>query len=408
MFIEIVEPDGTIVDSLEIRKGRPVLSLEDARRHDRRNAYYQQRHVQRALRDETVKRRKKTEKLTKVDDGLKYVEIETDEEGNPYPNLCGRYPLPMSTGASIRRSGDNDNNHCHVAGLMKCGSVWACPVCGRKILRGRAEEIRKAVEHFEGKAKYMVTLTARHDRDTDLATFAKTFREARRHLAQKKRFVKFRQASAGYITAAEITWSTRNGWHWHVHELWFDCPKPDFAEEWTASLERKGLSCVAEYGYDVSETFSAAEYIAKAGIKDADENFRRTWDAGNEIAGVRKGSGIWDLAATRYDLVREHFHGTRGMRRISWSKGLKALVNVDEVSENEMNGDAMGEEVIHIPAMMWRQIHAHGLIPDVLECAEMGGSHLVVETLIELQEANWNPQTIKQNREIRARLGVID
>jgi hypothetical protein len=53
----------------------------------------------------------------------------------------------------------------HYQGLVTCGSIWACPVCGAKIRNARAEEIAAAaaVWHQAGNSVLMVTLTAPHD-----------------------------------------------------------------------------------------------------------------------------------------------------------------------------------------------------------------------------------------------------
>jgi hypothetical protein len=403
MFIEIIEPDGSIIDSLEIRKGRAVLSADDARRHDRRTAYFQQRHVQRALRNECIILKKKEHKVIKVDDGLKFIDITVDKEGCPSPSLCCRFTIPTLTGATIKSKSVDGKNVCHVSGLMRCGSVWTCPVCGRKILKEREKEIEQAVEFF-GDSKnrmFMVTLTARHKKTTDLRSFAKSFRNARRRVSRNRSYIQFRRQCAGYITAAEITWSEKNGWHWHVHELWFDCPfAPDFSDLWQESLKKEGLSCIKSRGYDVRETFNASEYMSKW-------KSERTWTPGKEVAGVRKGQAVWDLAPTRYDLVAEHYHATRGMRRISWSKGLKKLVGLNEKSTGELLDEGEAEDIVHIPTMVWAQIHRNGLIPDVLECAEFGGSHLVVETIQELIESKWSVEIIKEQRHLRAKLGTF-
>jgi len=446
--ITFMEPDGSILDSITFnRKGRASLSTDDARRVARRRSYNQQRHVQAALSTETISRTtlqgeiydevtgevvelstdekkqigrqirrrltkkdepftdyeadvltlEKIEKRTKemLDDGYKLVPVYVDEEGRPPPQLCGRFALLENV--SINQ---NAEGVCHVGSVRRCGSVWACPVCGSKILRERAGEIKKAVEHFGNAPKWMVTLTARHSTKTELASFIKAFREARRRLAQSKPFRKFRKEAAGYVTSAEITWSPRNGWHWHVHELWFDAPKPDFAAAWQRALGVFGLSCVEEIGYDVRESWDASEYLAKTGI-DPEE---RTWDTGKEMSTASKGKGIWDLAAARhYNLVREHYHATRGMRRITWSKGLKALVAVNEVADEDMLEEE-GQEILQIQQYAWSQIHSRGLVPDILESAEIGGARYIVETITAWMKTDFSTETIVERRKQRHKL----
>lgn len=401
MYFAILEPDGRLLDEIFIENGKARMAKDDAIRVDRRNAYHQQAHVALALSEEKIERKGKTMSKIKLHNGIEFEEVEIDTEGRPTVVVCGRFPIVDTV-----RILQNEEGRCSVASVRRCGSVWSCPVCGRKVLRGRADEIRKAVEHFKGTKKFMVTLTASHSVDTELETFIKAFRNARRRMARNRKFIAFRKQCGGYITAAEITWSKRNGWHWHVHELWLDCPyPPDFGWLWMEELENVGMHCSAEHGYDVTESWDASEYIAKW---DKQEDFVRRWDTAKETASWKKGRSVWDMSPTRYDLVREHYHATKGMRRISWSKGLKAEVGVKEANDNELADADQGTEIMTIPQWVWTQVHGRGLIPDVLECAEQGGSNLVLDTIMSWIEGKWSFQAIDAARRVRAAFGEIN
>ena len=66
---------------------------------------------------------------------------------------------------------------CYYAGLMACGSVWACPVCAAKIQQVRADEVRRAIAAAGrlGLAPWLLTLTVPHTRHDDLAGLLKAF-----------------------------------------------------------------------------------------------------------------------------------------------------------------------------------------------------------------------------------------
>lgn len=61
--------------------------------------------------------------------------------------------------------------HSVVLGLMRCARIWFCPVCSATIRQKRAEEITRAVVEWlqRGGTAYLVTLTARHDYEDELA-----------------------------------------------------------------------------------------------------------------------------------------------------------------------------------------------------------------------------------------------
>lgn len=401
MHFTIIDMDGTLLDEIKFVDKKPVMSARDATNSMRRQNYHQQAHIQRALRSvEVIKKRK----AISIEVGCKQTILYDPDVGPSAVCICGRYTLAGT--AEIKK---NLKGKCSVASVKTCGSVWACPVCCGKIMHTRVKEIREAVKHFKEAPKWMVTLTARHDRDTDLKEFATKFRNARRRLSRNRHFEKWRRESGGYITAAEITWSPRNGWHWHVHELWFDTPsKPNWAKLWQTQLEKEGLSCTIKNGYNVQESWDASEYIAKMGEIGIDlaDDHERKWDTAKETASPRKGQSIWQLATTRPDLIREHFLATRGMRRLSWSPGLKKAVNLEEIMDAELAEMDEGTLVVEIDGKSWAQIHKNHAVSDVLESAELGGAKLVQSFIRQLEEGEWDyektKETIIRNREFRA------
>lgn len=81
---------------------------------------------------------------------------------------CGRNLMDPDTGALLAQTADG---YSVVLGLMRCARIWFCPVCSATIRQKRAEEITRAVVKWlkSGGTAYLVTLTARHDYEDELA-----------------------------------------------------------------------------------------------------------------------------------------------------------------------------------------------------------------------------------------------
>lgn len=81
---------------------------------------------------------------------------------------CGRNLMDPATGTLLAQTAAG---HSVVLGLMRCARIWFCPVCSATIRQKRAEEITRAVVEWiqRGGTAYLVTLTARHDYEDELA-----------------------------------------------------------------------------------------------------------------------------------------------------------------------------------------------------------------------------------------------
>ena len=112
----------------------------------------------------------------------------------------------------------------HYDNVQRCGSVWTCPFCARKISEGRRQELKTAVDNWQRKGGYvyLVTITNRHHKGDNLPDLLKGQSKAKQKLWEKTK-VKDMMKSLGYsgrITATEVTYGN-NGWHPHYHILMF-------------------------------------------------------------------------------------------------------------------------------------------------------------------------------------------
>ena len=130
----------------------------------------------------------------------------------------------ISHGQGVGVHKSHQHNGAFYSGLVTCGSVWNCPVCGPKIQERRREEIAKAVDwaYANDLQPVLVTLTFPHYAWNKLSTLLKQQAQALYLLRSGSPWKRFKTAYGyrGLIRSLENLLG-RNGWHPHTHELWF-------------------------------------------------------------------------------------------------------------------------------------------------------------------------------------------
>ena len=294
-------------------------------------------------------------------------------------------------------------------GLRICGSVWTCPVCAAKISEHRRAEIHAATDtHTQaGGGIYMLTLTFSHKRADDVAKLVKALKRALKLLRDHRTYKGCKQYInyVGLIRALEVTYGDANGWHPHVHELWLTAGKltraqvrlvqKEIFEAWRVACISAGLGEPnRKQGVTFIEAESAQEYVTKFGREPK-------WGVGSELAKAHTKRGRL-ASMTPFDLLRLAGEGDAraaalfrtfatafyGARQLFWSRGLKKLFGIDEISDEEAAELEEGEAelVTRITAAQWRAVlrqpyDARGL---VLELAENGGESAVLEFVVRL------------------------
>jgi hypothetical protein len=314
---------------------------------------------------------------------------------------CGRVPVTEGGRVTIR----DNAGVAHYAGLATCGSIWACPVCSAKIRNVRALEISTGAAHWDmaGNAVYMLTLTMPHDYGLPLAKLIPAIADGFRSIIAGRAWVRLRKdvGIVGTIRSMEVTHGA-NGWHPHLHVLVFFDGRPDaeglaaFAlhvrRQWGRHITKAGFRAPNNHGVNIQLCESAAEagqYIAKT------QDGR---SAGNEIARGdmkqgRSGSRTpfeilddfrWTGDAGDRQLWHEYERATRGRQAITWSKGLRAFleVEVEESDEELAAAEVGGDEIATISNPQWKRVvQVPGLAVYLLDCAEAGGLEAVNEAL---------------------------
>jgi hypothetical protein len=293
----------------------------------------------------------------------------------------------------------------HYAGLVTCGSIWACPVCSAKIRNHRAEEISAAAARWDlaGNSVYMVTLTAPHDLGMRLNALLPVIADSFRAVISGRPWRRIRTMVriSGTIRSVEVTHGA-NGWHPHLHVLVFIEGDPGaeglaamvlhFREKWKRAIVKAGYREPDEvHGVVVERCMSAAEagaYIAKTQDGKAPGNELARADLKSGRNGHRTPFQIledfrWTGDAEDLALWHAYERATKGHQAITWSKGLRHLLAARERKDEEIAAEEVGGEVIvRITTDIWRDVvRVPGLPAYLLDEAERGGADAVQAAL---------------------------
>lgn len=291
--------------------------------------------------------------------------------------------MPIGSSAvSVTRGTDGTT---HLSGLETCASIWSCPVCAAKIRNHRSDEVSTGLaQHIaNGGGALLVTLTLPHQAADKLAKTITLVSDGFRAVNAGRGYADDRAAFGilGHIRAFEVTHGV-NGWHPHLHVI--VCldrrATVDAADalqarwqarwdrwlrrmRWPASLDKVGVH-VARVRRDAA---AVGAYVAK--LQEGEKLDR---SVGNEVTRAdlksgRKGSRVpfeiladfgSDGLADDLDLWHEYQLATKGRSAIRWSKGLRALLLVDEELTDEQIAELEvgGVEIARLTPGLFRKI----------------------------------------------------
>lgn len=280
----------------------------------------------------------------------------------------------------------------HFAGLVRCGSVWVCPVCAAKIAERRREELTKGMRSAmcQGLDVHLVTLTFPHTRLDKLADLMAQLRIANKALSTGRNAIKAQLDGAlvGTIRALEVTHG-KNGWHPHLHVLVFtkggqsaEKLKDAYRKAWLQGCARAGLPEPSEeHGVDVRAGDFAATYVSKWGLpEELTKSHMKKSRAGAKgvtpfgLLDAHSLNNNPDYPPTRAaTLFNEYADAFRGFRQLTWSKGLHGLLGLgkeltdEELAEQEVE---TAETAHQFGKEAWNLIVQWSLEPMLLKLAE--------------------------------------
>lgn len=292
-------------------------------------------------------------------------------------------------------------------GLMHCGLIWVCPVCSAKIRAVRADTLADGSEAWTGAGHgvALVTLTIRHYNRQSLKLLTKHVTAAWRKAFSGRPWKNAQEVYGitGYARALEVTHGEANGWHVHLHVLFFlDRPwSQDRAEAFqgeTAARWADACGAVgayrpsAERGVKVDALAAGADpadmarYVMKgqdgkrAAFELADPDTKRGRN-GHRTPFEILADFLTSGDAAEVELWQEYEGAMTGMRALTWSRGMRdilaELVELDdrtdaEIVEDETDGMV---PVALIPAETWKAhvVRHRGRSLALLHAAEENG-----------------------------------
>jgi len=197
----------------------------------------------------------------------------------------------------------------------------------------------------------MMTFTVRHGRQDLLPDLWSAVADGWRALTRHRRWKNLTAHGSvdGYVRALEVTWSEKHGWHVHIHVLVFTPDAGDvlkswtgLVEVWTKYVEGSGYT-MDEQGQDIRlADVNSGRYLAKgAGSWSVSDEMAR-WSVKSANAGSLSPMNILQrYAATgeqRFlDLWYAWEMNSFGRRQLTWSRGLRALLQLDrELNDEEI------------------------------------------------------------------------
>lgn len=176
-----------------------------------------------------------------------------------------------------------------LSGVMRCGSVWKCPICATKVTEKRRKDLTKGMEFILGKGAYsmMLTLTAPHYVNNSCDEVTTKISEALRIFYNREVWKGSKKKNGGFekelgiigrIRALEVTF-TQKGWHPHFHTILLSDKElpPDKYESTTRAILTHWQSCCVaaglpkpnEHGVQLCNGSKVAKYISKWGISES-------------------------------------------------------------------------------------------------------------------------------------------
>lgn len=293
-------------------------------------------------------------------------------------------------------------------GLMRCASIWNCPVCAAFITEQRRVELAGALERTDY-AVAMVTYTIRHNRKETLRGLLKILKTAYDRMKSGRASVEVRAEYGwiGSVRALEVTHG-ENGWHPHLHELvLFDDMNANLArsleitmrDRWIDMVEQVGGSANRENGLSVKfGDKDISEYVEKFGRLPKDSS----WNVTHELTkaptkrGRLKGRTPYELlidygAGDKQSgaLFVEYAYAFKHSSQLQWSRGLRALLGLtDEKPDSDLiEGEESGVGVIlaTLERAHWKLVTEAGKRAQLLKIASSGEETLVWEFIYELE-----------------------
>jgi hypothetical protein len=255
----------------------------------------------------------------------------------------------VSAEKSVQVSLDIQVNRARYNNLRVCGRVWPCPFCSAKISERRSVELRGAIEVAKSKGfkVALLTCTVPHVVQDGLKTLLAGLMKAWRHLVDDRvgKAIRVDLGLVGTIRNVEVTCGC-NGWHPHFHCIVFyknDVDLKAIESRWSAHWQhvcvKAGLRRPSdEHGLTLQDGSFVAAYMSKWGLEHemTKSMHKLARKGGRTPFDILRDYESGEQKEENARLFREFVAAFHGVRQLVWSAGLKKLLAVEEISDEEM------------------------------------------------------------------------
>lgn len=277
----------------------------------------------------------------------------------------------------------------HFGNVIRCGSVWICPVCAKKITEKRRMELASINERWkkgitlyspvshdknfigpplftQEKVQgytYLITLTNPHNANDRLCVLREQQKQAMKKFFsdRKGRYIFDNLLSKRFhVTNYEVTYG-QNGWHPHHHILIFSdkyLSIKDFysiheimADHWRDCLKSVGIRRPKEnekfIACDLQDGTYADQYVGKWGIehemtKGHVKKGRESFTPFDLLRLSDKDEPIFDNKIPS-KLFQEFAIAFKGARQLMFSRGLKHAFSIKDLSDEDVADSTLDE-----------------------------------------------------------------
>ena len=296
--------------------------------------------------------------------------------------FCLRHRVTKDENVTVRYN--ENRQRAHYSNVQRCGSVWTCPVCAAQISEGRRQDLKKAIDEWrkQSGAVYLLTLTNPHHHGDNLLELLAGQKKAITYLwGDRKPKEMFNVlGKVGHIIASEVTYG-ENGFHPHYHVLLFfkgninhKALQSFIALQWQNCCKKAGLKIPSiEHGCDIQDGTYADRYISKWGLEDE-------MTKGHTKKGREGSATPWDLLRQSEEgcersgrLFQQYAIAFKGKRQLHWSRGLKALLLIDDTTDEQLATETENEsiELRQLGLEIWRLIKRYNARADFLKAVEL-------------------------------------
>ena len=293
---------------------------------------------------------------------------------------CLRRRISKDMGVKVMYNPSREK--AHYSNVMRCGSVWTCPICAVQIAEKRREELKKAIANWRKKvgSVYLLTLTNPHYVGDNLKAMLEGQKKALAYFwGDRKPKEMFKSLGKhGHIIAAEVTYG-ENGWHPHYHILLFmrhsvniKSLRDFLATQWQNCCKKAGLPVPSlKHGVDLQDGTWADKYVGKWGLDDE-------MTKGHTKKGKEGGLTPFDLLRQSIEmpeygkLFQEFALAFKGKQQLHWSRGLKADLGIMEQSDEDL-AEETEKEAIQLRELafeLWTLIVKYKFRGEFLEAVE--------------------------------------